>query len=259
MGYLNKDQGEEVAAIYTKRGDVARPAFSFQVAPGSGMFLQGDAQIAFSVDGVEVLVLGSGGLLFDDGTAAAPSISFDADTDSGFFRIGANDVGLTLNGASLGTVVGTTGTQTLSAKTFVAPILGVATGTSLAVTGLLSSSSPSAGIGYATGAGGAVTQGAGRTTGVTVNAISGAITTDTASLAAEADATFVVTNSSVAIGDVIVLSQRSGSNGGNTAIEVGAVAAGSFSIDVVNNNAAAGTAETGAIIINFAVIKAVSA
>lgn len=121
------------------------------------------------------------------------------------------------------------------------------------------SSNPSLGIGYTTGAGGSVTQATNRTTGVTVNAICGAITTNNASLAAEAAATFVVTNSSVAIGDVVIVSQRSGSNSGFTTVEVVAVAAGSFSIQVQNNNTMAGTAETGAIIINFAVIKAVSA
>ena len=123
----------------------------------------------------------------------------------------------------------------------------------------ITSSSSTAGVGYATGAGSTVTQATNRTTGVTINTVSGAITTNNASLAAEAAATFTVTNSSVAIGDTIVVSQRSGSNGGNTNVYVSAVAAGSFAITVANNNAAAGTAETGAIIINFAVIKAVSA
>jgi hypothetical protein len=114
-------------------------------------------------------------------------------------------------------------------------------------------------LGYATGAGGAVTQITSRATGVTINSICGTIQTDTTSLAAEASAVFVVTNSRVAIGDVVLCSMRSGSVALNTQIEVSAVAAGSFSITVVNNNVASGTAETGAIIINFAVIKAVSA
>ena len=123
----------------------------------------------------------------------------------------------------------------------------------------LQSPSPTDGIGYATGAGAAVTQATNRTTGVTCTGLSGAITTNNASLAAETAAEFTVTNTSVAIGDVVVVSQRSGSNGGNTNVYVSTVAAGSFKITVANNNAAAGTAETGAIIINFAVIRAVSA
>jgi len=117
-----------------------------------------------------------------------------------------------------------------------------------------------AGLGYKTGVsvGGTVTQQTNRTTGVTLNKLSGAITTNNASLAAEATADFVVTNSTVAIGDVVVVSIRSGSNGGGTIVSVAAVAAGSFTIRVHNGNVAAGTAETGAIIINFAVIKGTS-
>lgn len=121
------------------------------------------------------------------------------------------------------------------------------------------SSGATHGIGYATGSGGTVTQATNRTTGVTLNKINGQITTNNASLAAEAAAEFTVTNSTVAIGDVVVVAIQSGTNGGNTGVFVSTVAAGSFKIKVANNNAAAGTAETGAIIINFAVIKAVAA
>ncbi len=103
--------------------------------------------------------------------------------------------------------------------------------------------------------GAGVTQITNRSTGVTINALSGTITTDTTSLAAEGTAKFTVTNDRVGVGDVVVVSQRSGSNGGGTIVHVTTVAAGSFQIAVHNGNVAAGTAETGAIIINFAVIK----
>lgn len=109
------------------------------------------------------------------------------------------------------------------------------------------------GAGNATGA--AVTQITSRATGVTINALTGTIQTDVTSLAAEAAATFVVTNNKMSLNDVVVVSQQSGSNGGNTDVTVTAVTATSFSVTVSNNNAAAGTAETGAIIINFVVIK----
>jgi len=97
---------------------------------------------------------------------------------------------------------------------------------------------------------------------VTINALSGTITTNTASLAAQASAEFTVTNSLVAIGDVVVVSQQSGSSNvagvaGTTHVHVVTVAAGSFIISVDNNSTT--TADTGAILINFAVIKAVSA
>lgn len=112
-------------------------------------------------------------------------------------------------------------------------------------------------FGYGSGrsAGATVTQATNRATGVTINALTGTITTDSTSLAAEASAVFVVTNNKVAINDVIILNIRSGSIALNTDCVVSAVAAGSFSITVINNNVASGTAETGAIVINFAVIR----
>ena len=106
------------------------------------------------------------------------------------------------------------------------------------------------------GIGGAVTQATSRTTGVTLSTLTGAITTHTASLAAGASATFTVTNTTVAATDVIVTSVRSGATNRETRVTITTVAAGSFDITVMNNHAS--TAETGAIIINFAVVKAVA-
>jgi hypothetical protein len=125
-----------------------------------------------------------------------------------------------------------------------------------AVPGSVKSTSPTAGIGYAAGAGGAVTQATNRTTGVTLSKVTGAITTATTSLAAGGSATFTVTNTAVAVGDVVVVSIRSGATNKETSVAVTTVAAGSFQLTVHNQHAS--TAETGAIIINFAVIKAVS-
>ncbi len=123
-----------------------------------------------------------------------------------------------------------------------------------AVNGVTSSS---AGIGYTTGAGGTVTQATSRSTGVTLNKISGKITGNATSLAAGAEAIFTVTNSTVTIGDVVVISVVSGSTANTSVFSVSATAAGSFNIKAHNLNGA--TADTGAPIINFAVIKAVSA
>ena len=110
--------------------------------------------------------------------------------------------------------------------------------------------------GLGVGHGAAVTQQTNRATGVTINARCGQITTNNASLAAEASAVFTVTNSAVEAGDVVVLAIQSGMVALNTRATVTAVANGSFAITVVNGNVAAGTAETGAIVINFLVLKA---
>ena len=157
-------------------------------------------------------------------------------------------------------ITATTGGTIPALVATTATVSGAITSASVSTTeGITSTGATGAGVGYATGAGGAVTQITSRTTGVTLSKLSGKITTDTSSLAAEGTADFVVTNTTVALGDVVVVCIQSGSNSGGTIVSVSTVTAGSFTIRVHNGNVAAGTAETGAIIINFAVIKAVAA
>jgi hypothetical protein len=128
---------------------------------------------------------------------------------------------------------------------------GAATGTSLTATGAIVSTG-TAGVGYATGAGGVVTQGTNRTTGVTLDKTTGAITLFSAAGSATA-ATFTVTNSTVAATDVIILNQKSGTDLYD--LMVTAVAAGSFNITFRTT----GGTTTETPIFNFAVIKAVAA
>lgn len=106
------------------------------------------------------------------------------------------------------------------------------------------------------GAGGTVAQATSRTTAVTINKATGQITTNNASLAAGASAKFTVNNSAVAAVDNVIVSIASGSTTDLTDVKVQAVAAGGFNIVVVNRHSA--TAETGAIVINFEVIKGAS-
>ena len=113
------------------------------------------------------------------------------------------------------------------------------------------------GIGYPSGSGDAETQGSGsgKATGVTINTPTGVITMDDAALAAGAEVNFVVTNSSVAITDTIVLSIQSGGTPSEYFCQVTTVAAGSFQIALANLSAS--SAED-AVVINYAVIKGVS-
>ena len=150
------------------------------------------------------------------------------------------------------TLTGTDGTT----ETFPSTSATIAR-TDAAQSGSLTLNAASSTIGFATGAGGTVTQITTRSTGVTVSKPCGYIQTDTTSLAHGVAATFTVTNTTVAIGDVVVVSIRSGQVNKETHAYVSAVAAGSFDITVFNG--AASAAETGAILINFAVIKSVSA
>lgn len=108
-------------------------------------------------------------------------------------------------------------------------------------------------LGYATGAGGAITQITSRTTGVTLNKLTGAITLFAAAGSATA-ASFTVTNSTVAATDTIVVSCKS-STTNKYLVFVTAVAAGSFELTF---NTTGGTTSDSPVF-NFAVLKAVAA
>jgi hypothetical protein len=105
-----------------------------------------------------------------------------------------------------------------------------------------------AGVGYSAGGGGAVTQITTRTTGVTLNTNSGAITLVSAAGSAT-PASFTVTNSKVAATDTIVLVQKSGTD--LLELHVTAVAAGSFRVTFFTT----GGTTTEQPVINFAVLK----
>jgi hypothetical protein len=131
--------------------------------------------------------------------------------------------------------------------TLVTPNIGAATGTSLAVTGSLRSSG-TAGVGYSTGAGGVVIQGTSRTTGVTINKITGQITLFSAAGTTSAT-TFTVTNSTVNTTDAIILTQHTGTDLYD--LMVTKTTLGSFDITFRTT----GGTTTEQPIFNFAVIK----
>lgn len=143
----------------------------------------------------------------------------------------------------------------LGLANFLAGILTGAVSTSSSI----KSSSPSGGVGYATGAGGAGVQGTSATTAVTLNTACGTIALHgTQNVAAGAEQSFTLTNSAIEATDVVVVSRKSGTVTGTPIFAVTATAAGSCVITMTNLHAS--TAETGSnIVLNFAVIKAVAA
>ena len=192
----------------------------------------------------------TGEVRVNGGTGTARYYKFYTDgADSGaYIALGGSNIDLFYNvpaggGHSLqvngGTVVSVSGTA-------------VAVTGNFAATGRVVSSGATSGIGYATGAGGAVTQASSRTTGVTLNKASGAITLVSAAGSASWQ-TFTVTNSAVAATDTIDVVQKSGAD--LYMIAVTAVAAGSFNISF----ATTGGTTTEQPVFNFNVIKGVAA
>ena len=147
----------------------------------------------------------------------------------------------------------TVSTGTFTSPTLVTPAIGAATGTSLAVTGAVTSSG-TAGVGYATGAGGAVTQTVGRTNPTpSINKPTGSITLFSAA-GTTAYTSFTVNNNTVAATDAIILSQQSGTD--RYELNVTKITAAT-SFEITFRTTGGTTTETP--VFNFAVIKGVAA
>ncbi len=125
-------------------------------------------------------------------------------------------------------------------------------GINVTAQGSIKSTHATNGVGYDTTAGGAVTQGTSRTTGVTLNKVCGAITLVSAA-GSTAIQSFTVTNSAVVATDTIIINQKSGTD--KYRIYITAVGAGSFEVSFATLS---GTT-TEQPVFNFAVLKAVAA
>jgi hypothetical protein len=120
-------------------------------------------------------------------------------------------------------------------------------------TGAVKTSSPSGGIGYATGAGGFITQTTSKSAAVTLNTTCGQVTMNAAALAAGNTVQFTMNNSAVAAGDRIVCNHDSVGTFGAYMIDA---RSGTGQITFVVRNLTGGSLSE-SIIIGFAVIKAV--
>ena len=106
-------------------------------------------------------------------------------------------------------------------------------------------------LGYASGAQGAVTQGTSKSTGVTLNASMGQITTDSATLNTLTNVTFTLTNSLISAKDVIILNVGSGATSGAYNCWISSMSAGTCTITLRNIS---GGNLSEAVVINFAII-----
>jgi hypothetical protein len=112
-------------------------------------------------------------------------------------------------------------------------------------------------FGYGTGTGGAVTQLTSKSTGVTLDKLSGQITMHNAQLNRNTGVSFVLTNSFIAATDVVIVNIVSGATNSVYTATIDAVAAGSCRIHLHNHTT--GTDYSEAVVLNFVVIKGVSA
>lgn len=127
----------------------------------------------------------------------------------------------------------------------------------LTVVGYLRSSGANTGVGYATGAGGTVTQLTSKSTAVTLNKTCGAITMHNAQLNRSTAVSFTLNNTSISSGDAVIVNIKSGATADAYTVNVTAVATNSCRIQL--RNFLSGTDLSEAVVLTFAVIKAVTA
>jgi hypothetical protein len=115
-------------------------------------------------------------------------------------------------------------------------------------------------LAYVDGSGSAVTQSTNKSTGVTINTACGQITTSSASLASNASVSFTMTNDTIGATDIVLVNAANVGGSAPTAntyiVTCDAVLAGSCRIQIRNIS---GSAAAQALVLNFAVIKAVNA
>lgn len=132
------------------------------------------------------------------------------------------------------------------------PNIGAAIGTSLSTTGnqVISGAGKQ---GYTTGSGGTVTQATSKSTGVTLNKPTGQITLNNAALAADTTVSFTLTNTVIEANDILVFNHISVGSPGSYLLN----AQSTNGSAVINVRNVTSTSLSEAIIIAFAVIKAV--
>lgn len=141
---------------------------------------------------------------------------------------------------------------------------GTATTSGFGVTGPLSadssvkSTSPTAGVGYGTGAGGTVTQATDKATAVTLNKVCGEITMNNAALAANTTVGFGLNNSALANGDVVLVQIKNGSVADASTYQVWSIAPIGSAASIYVRNISGGSLSE-AIVIRFMVFKGVTA
>lgn len=187
------------------------------------------------------------------GLSIVTAIDFSRATLSGAFLKGPNNVPNTARNAAgnadlIWSMVDNADVLQLGAGTNGVHVNG-ALGASGSITAL-------GGLGYATGAGGVVSQLTSKSTGVTLNKLSGAITLHNAALASNTSVSFTLTNSQIAANDLVIVNIAAAATADAYVVTVTAVGSGSCRIQVRN---VSGGSLSEAVVLNFAILKAVAA
>lgn len=163
----------------------------------------------------------------------------------GSIVIGSGGYGLSLAPSSGHNIYFGTGAGAAVAGSFV--------GNNFTANGSILSPSATGGIGYTTGAGGTVVQATNKATSVTLNKLTGAITTSNAALAGNTVVSFQVVLSAMGSNDTIITTLKSGAaTPGTYEIWASETGGGAFNMNIRNIT---GGSLSEALVINYVVLK----
>ena len=185
------------------------------------------------------------GRFYGDGSYLSniyPNYLFNGNSYMGFGTANGN-ANISVDGTSNVVVVSTAGQ-------YVTGLLSV-TGNIVTPTGNIIINGGTGKIGYANGAGGTVAQSGNKSGGVTLNKQSGEITMQNTNLAADTTVNFLLTNSTIAATDLLVINQTSTANSGGYVFNA---ICGAGNANIAVRNIMAATAGD-AIVLRFAVVK----
>lgn len=100
-------KGAMLAALQCYDGTVTAPGLTFATDTDSGLYRIGANNLGLALNGAKVVDYATTGIGVTGtigaatGAVGAPAFTFTSDTDSGLYRIGANNVGLALGGAKV--------------------------------------------------------------------------------------------------------------------------------------------------------------
>jgi hypothetical protein len=102
-------QSTMTGPVKAANGTVSAPSITFGSDTDSGLYRIGANNIGLALNGAKVLDISTAGLAvtgtlggaFGDGSVGAPSIGFSGDTNTGLYRIGADNIGVATGGAKV--------------------------------------------------------------------------------------------------------------------------------------------------------------
>lgn len=102
--------GGMTAALRLAAGTVSAPGLAFTAETTMGLYRAGAGDLRFAINSTDIVTITSAGMsvtgafslaklsLSADGTNAAPAITWASDTNTGIYRIGADNIGIALGG-----------------------------------------------------------------------------------------------------------------------------------------------------------------